>query len=243
VPEVVERSAARAADTLAAADVVRLEGVRKSFNVGTPVETEILHGIDLVLAAGEFCAVMGPSGSGKSTLLNIVGLLDRPTAGHLSICGEDTVLLDDTRLTQLRARRIGFVFQYHHLLGAFTALENVMLPMLGAAEFPNASMVERATELLDTVGLSNRRDNLATHLSGGEQQRVAVARALAMQPALLLADEPTGNLDTKSADVVFSLIHTINRTRGMAVLFVTHNPELAARCDRTIQVVDGRVVE
>jgi lipoprotein-releasing system ATP-binding protein len=243
VPEVVERIATPAAVTAASTAVVRLRGVRKSFNVGTPVETEILHGIDLTLGQGEFCAVMGPSGSGKSTLLNIVGLLDRPTAGSLSICGEDTVLLDDTRLTQLRARRIGFVFQYHHLLGAFTALENVMLPMLGAAEFPNATMVGRAAQLLDTVGLTHRRDNLATHLSGGEQQRVAVARALAMRPALLLADEPTGNLDTRSADVVFSLIHAINRAQGMAVLFVTHNPELAARCDRTIQVVDGRVVE
>ncbi|HEY2190414.1 MAG TPA: ABC transporter ATP-binding protein [Caldimonas sp.] len=223
--------------------VVQLEGVRKSFNIGTPIESEILHGIDLRLASGEFCSVIGPSGSGKSTLLNIVGLLDRPTAGRLSIRGDDTTTLDDAHLTRLRARRIGFVFQYHHLLGAFTALENVMLPMFAEAEFQNAAMVERATELLDTVGLSHRRDNLAGHLSGGEQQRVAVARALAMQPALLLADEPTGNLDTKSADVVFEQIHAINRAHGMAVLFVTHNPELARRCDRTIQVIDGRVVE
>jgi len=241
VPETLEVPSVRA-PPVAGIDAVRLEGVRKSFGVGSTLETEILHGIDLRLAPGEFCAVMGPSGSGKSTLLNIVGLLDRPTRGRLSICGDDTTQLDDAHLTRLRARRIGFVFQYHHLLGAFTALENVMLPMLAAAEFPNAAMVERATTLLDMVGLSHRRTNLATNLSGGEQQRVAVARALAMQPALLLADEPTGNLDTKSADNVFGLVREVNRAQGMAVLFVTHNPELARRCDRTIQVVDGRIV-
>jgi lipoprotein-releasing system ATP-binding protein len=223
--------------------VVRLQGVRKAFNVGTPVETEVLHGVDLMLPKGQFCAVMGPSGSGKSTLLNIVGLLDRPTGGHLRICGEDTVTLDDAALTRLRAHNIGFVFQYHHLLGAFTALENVVMPMLGDAGFANAAMVDRAGSLLERMGLAARRDNLATNLSGGEQQRVAVARALAMKPSLLLADEPTGNLDTKSADAVFELIRRVNRDEGMAVLFVTHNPVLAARCDRIIQVVDGRIVQ
>jgi lipoprotein-releasing system ATP-binding protein len=223
--------------------VVRLQGVRKAFNVGTPVETEVLHGVDLMLPKGQFCAVMGPSGSGKSTLLNIVGLLNRPTGGHLRICGEDTVTLDDAALTRLRAHNIGFVFQYHHLLGAFTALENVVMPMLGDAGFANAAMVDRAGSLLGRMGLAARRDNLATNLSGGEQQRVAVARALAMKPSLLLADEPTGNLDTKSADAVFELIRRVNRDEGMAVLFVTHNPVLAARCDRIIQVVDGRIVQ
>jgi lipoprotein-releasing system ATP-binding protein len=222
--------------------VVRLRGVRKSFNVGTPVETEILHGIDLTLRRGEFCAVMGPSGSGKSTLLNIVGLLDRPTAGELEIGGQPTTTLDEAALTRLRGHQIGFVFQYHHLLGAFTALENVMMPMLGAAGFANPAMLERAAQLLQLMGLSHRRDNLATNLSGGEQQRVAVARALAMKPSLLLADEPTGNLDTKSADTVFGLMHEVNREQGTAVLFVTHNPDLARRCDRIIEVVDGRVV-
>ncbi|MFO1273578.1 MAG: ABC transporter ATP-binding protein [Rubrivivax sp.] len=227
---------------MAESPVMRMEGVRKAFNVGTPVETEVLHGIDFSLAAGEFCAVMGPSGSGKSTLLNIVGLLDRPTAGRLAVCGQETTELDEAALTHLRAHRIGFVFQYHHLLGAFTALENVMMPMLGDAGFPNRAMVDRATALLDLMGLAHRRDNLATNLSGGEQQRVAVARALAMKPALLLADEPTGNLDTRSADTVFGLMRDVNRDQGTSVLFVTHNPLLAARCDRTIQVVDGRIV-
>ena len=222
--------------------VVELRAVRKAFNVGTPIETEVLHGIDLVLERGEFCAVMGPSGSGKSTLLNIVGLLDRPSAGSLRIDGVETTTLDDAALTRLRGHAIGFVFQYHHLIGAFSAIENVVMPMLGAAGFADRVMTERAAELLATVGLTHRRDNLATNLSGGEQQRVAVARALAMRPKLVLADEPTGNLDTKSADAVFELMRRVNREQGTTVLFVTHNGALARRCDRTIQVVDGRVV-
>jgi lipoprotein-releasing system ATP-binding protein len=221
--------------------VVALRGVRKSFNVGTSIETEVLHGIDLALRKGEFCAVMGPSGSGKSTLLNIVGLLDRPTVGTLSVCGEETTELDDRALTRLRGHNIGFVFQYHHLITAFTAIENVMMPMLGAAGFPNAKMRERAAELIEGVGLTPWKDNLAGNMSGGQQQRVAVARALAMAPSLLLADEPTGNLDTKSADGVFDLLRRFNREHGTAVLFVTHNAALAERCDKTIQVVDGRI--
>ena len=216
-----------------------MRGVRKAFNVGLPIETEVLHGIDLDLAHGEFCAVMGPSGSGKSTLLNIVGLLDRPTGGSLRIAGEETTDLDDRALTHLRGRSVGFVFQYHNLLSGFSALENVMMPMIGDAGFIGPGMVERACSLLESVGLSKWRDNLATNLSGGQQQRVAVARSLAMSPQLLLADEPTGNLDTKAADAVFALLRDANRQHGMAVLFVTHNAVLAQRCDRTIQVVDG----
>lgn len=221
--------------------MVQQRGVRKSYNVGSPNETEVLHGIDLTLGRGEFCAVMGPSGSGKSTLLNIVGLLDRPTQGLLSVCGEETTTLEDAALTRLRGHHIGFVFQFHHLLGAFTALENVMLPMLGAAGFPSPAMAMRAAELIESVGLTPWRDQLASHLSGGQQQRVALARALAMNPALLLADEPTGNLDTKSADAVFELLRRVNHECGTSVLFVTHNPALAARCDKTIMVVDGRI--
>ena len=190
--------------------VVQLQGVRKAFNVGTPFETEVLHGIDLTLHRGDFCAVMGPSGSGKSTLLNIVGLLDRPTSGTLRIGAEETTTLDDTELTRLRGHTIGFVFQYHHLITAFTALENVMIPMLGAAGFPNAAMRERAAQLIESVGLTPWKDNLAGHMSGGQQQRVSIARALAMNPAVLLADEPTGNLDTKSADAVFALLRKVS---------------------------------
>jgi lipoprotein-releasing system ATP-binding protein len=224
------------------ADVVTLQAVHKAFNVGTPMEAEVLHGISLHLPAGEFCAVMGPSGSGKSTLLNLVGLLDRPTSGQLAIAGQETTGLDDAALTRLRGETIGFIFQYHHLISAFSALENVMLPLLGQTGFPNPKMHRRAAELLDAVGLSAVAHQPANRLSGGQQQRVAVARALVMNPPLLLADEPTGNLDTKSADAVFALIQRFSRERGMGVLFVTHNPALAARCDRTIQVVDGRLV-
>ncbi len=220
--------------------VVQLRGVCKSFNVGTAIETEVLHGIDLTLLQGEFCAVMGPSGSGKSTLLNIVGLLDRPTSGTLQVCGAETTALDDRSLTRLRGHSIGFVFQYHHLLTAFTALENVMIPML-AAGLATQEMRTRAEQLIDSVGLSAWQDRLAGNMSGGQQQRVAVARALAMTPALLLADEPTGNLDTKSADAVFELLRRFNREHGTTVLFVTHNGALASRCDKTIQVVDGRI--
>ncbi len=223
--------------------MVQLRGVRKAFNRGTPFETEVLHGIDLTLQRGEFCAVIGPSGSGKSTLLNIVGLLDRPSTGTLQIAGEETTALDDKALTRLRGHTIGFVFQYHHLITAFTALENVMIPLLGAAGFPNAQMREHAAGLIDSVGLTPWKDNLAGNLSGGQQQRVAIARALAMNPAVLLADEPTGNLDTKSADAVFALLRKVNQEQGTTVLFVTHNPELARRCDKTIQVVDGLVIQ
>jgi lipoprotein-releasing system ATP-binding protein len=221
--------------------VVGLQGVRKAFNVGTGIETEVLHGIDLTLRRGDFCAVMGPSGSGKSTLLNIIGLLDRPTSGLLQMAGEETTLLADQALTRLRGHHIGFVFQYHHLISAFTALENVMMPMLGSAGFPNPEMRERAEALLESVGLTPWKNNMANNMSGGQQQRVSLARALAMNPALLLADEPTGNLDTQSAAAVFALLRRINQEQGTTVLLVTHNPELGRRCDKTIQVVDGLI--
>lgn len=219
-----------------------MQQVRKSFNSGLPNEVEILHGIDLTLHRGEFCAVVGPSGSGKSTLLNIVGLLDRPSQGTLAICGQATAALTDHELTRLRGHKIGFVFQFHNLLSAFSALENVMMPLLGDAGMPNQAMAERAAMLLASVDLTQWQNQPVSQLSGGQQQRVALARALAMNPALLLADEPTGNLDTKSADAVFELLRSVSKEEGMAVLFVTHNPELAAHCDRTITVIDGFVV-
>lgn len=221
---------------------VELKKVCKSFNVGKPNKIEILHNIHLQLGRGDFCAVMGPSGSGKSTLLNIIGLLDRPTSGQLIINGEETTQLDDHALTRLRGHAIGFVFQHHHLLSAFTALENVIMPMMGSNGFCTPEMTTRAKSLLDSVDLLPMRNQASGSMSGGQQQRVAVARALAMNPALLLADEPTGNLDTKSADVVFELLRRVSKEQGTSVLFVTHNPELAERCDKTIQVVDGQVV-
>ncbi len=159
------------------------------------------------------------------------------------MCGEETTSLDDQALTRLRGHNIGFVFQYHHLLTAFTAHENVMMPMLGNAGFPDEAMFLRAAELLESVGLTAWKDNLAGNMSGGQQQRVALARALAMNPALLLADEPTGNLDSKSADSVFDLLRSFNRDHGTTVLFVTHNVALANRCDKTIEVVDGLITK
>lgn len=222
--------------------LVQLTGVRKAFNVGTPIETEVLHGIDLTLRKGDFCAVMGPSGSGKSTLLNIIGLLDRPTSGQLMVCGEETTHMNDAALTHLRGHTIGFVFQYHHLLTAFTALENVMLPMMAAHGFATPAMRERAQALIASVGLTDWQNNRAGNMSGGQQQRISIARALAMNPQLLLADEPTGNLDSQSADGVFELLRQFNREHNTTVLFVTHNAEFAKRCDSIIQVVDGMVV-
>ncbi|MFG1188245.1 ABC transporter ATP-binding protein [Xanthobacter flavus] len=223
------------------ADVLVLDQIRKSYNVGTPVEVEVLHGIDLAIRPGEFVALMGPSGSGKSTLLNIIGLLDRPTSGRLLINGEDTTDLPDAALTKLRGHTIGFVFQYHYLISAFTAAENVMMPMLVDRGHPDREMEERAAELLDRVGLGKWRDNRATNMSGGQQQRVAVARALAMDPTLVLADEPTGNLDTASANAVFELMRQINRERSTTFLIVTHNMDLARQCDRIVEAVDGRI--
>jgi lipoprotein-releasing system ATP-binding protein len=223
------------------AEVLALDQIRKSYNIGSPVETEILHGIDLTLQAGEFVALMGPSGSGKSTLLNIIGLLDRPTSGDVTINGESTARLPDAALTALRGHTIGFVFQYHYLISAFTAAENVMMPMLVDHGRRTDEMQARANELLDDVGLTKWRDNRATNMSGGQQQRVAIARSLAMNPSLVLADEPTGNLDSVSADSVFELMRRINKARSTTFLIVTHNLELARRCDRIVDVVDGRL--
>jgi lipoprotein-releasing system ATP-binding protein len=222
-------------------EILRLEKVCKVYNVGQPTETEVLHDIDIEVDRGEFVALIGPSGSGKSTLLNIVGLLDRPTSGRLTIKGEDTAALGDTELTHLRGHTIGFVFQYHLLISAFTAKENIMMPILVDRGFPSPEIERRATQLLAQVGLAKFADNLATNMSGGQQQRVAVARALAMNPDLVLADEPTGNLDSKSADSVFGLMRQVNRDSGTSFLLVTHNLDLARRCDRIIEVVDGRV--
>ena len=222
--------------------IVRLDGIRKSYGVGSPVETEVLHGIDLRIDEGEFVALIGPSGSGKSTLLNIIGLLERPTAGRLEIAERDVAGLSETELTALRGRAIGFIFQFHHLLPAFTALENVMMPSIIAAGASDADGQRRAQELLARVGLAGAERKRPAELSGGMQQRVAIARALSLSPRLILADEPTGNLDTHSADAIFSLLREFNRDLRSACLIVTHDPRLAERCDRRITLVDGRVV-
>jgi lipoprotein-releasing system ATP-binding protein len=221
---------------------LQLSGLRKSYGSGTRVETEVLHGIDLVLGRGEFAALIGPSGSGKTTLLNLIGLLDRPNAGRIVLNGEDTGSLDESSLTRLRGRAIGFIFQYHYLLPAFTALENVMMPMLAARGRLDPVMRETAATLLERVGLTPWRDHRASDISGGQQQRVAIARALAMNPPLVLADEPSGNLDTENADAVFDLMRNVNETGGTTFLIVTHDPRLARRCDRIVELVDGRIV-
>ena len=221
--------------------VLRLSGIRKSYLSGES-ELEVLHGIDLTLQRGEFAALIGPSGSGKSTLLNLIGLLDRPTAGQLLIDGEETSTLPESSITKLRGQRIGFVFQHHCLIPAFTALENVMMPLLVERGRPDTAMRQRAAELLAEVGLADRQDYLTSRLSGGQQQRVAIARSLAMNPSLVLADEPTGNLDTHTADDIFALLREVNIREQTTFLIVTHDPRLAARCDRIIELVDGSIV-
>src|SRR5512138_2907826 len=229
------------AETAEPAPLLRLAGVTKDYVAG-PVVTPVLHGVDLTLRRGEFAALMGPSGSGKSTLLNLIGLLDRPTAGSIALDGTDTGGLDERALTRYRGRTVGFVFQFHHLLPEFSALENVMLPMMADRGRLDPSMVECATHLLAEVGLERLLSRRPSQLSGGQQQRVAVARALAMAPRLVLADEPTGNLDTRSADEIFALLRTFNRRAGVTFLVVTHDPRLADRCDRIVELVDGRIV-
>jgi len=208
---------------------------------GERVRTRALAGVDLILAQGEFAALTGPSGSGKSTLLNIIGLLDRPTSGRVILAGTDTSKLDGKALTALRARTLGFVFQFHHLLPAFTAVENVMLPAWADEGMPTREMRERAEAMLDAVGLSDRASYKTNDLSGGQQQRVAIARALVRRPALVLADEPTGNLDTASSDEIFELMRRFNRELNTTFLVVTHDPRIANRCQRIVEIVDGRV--
>ena len=223
-------------------DVLVLRDLRKSYNVGMSNEVEVLHGVDLTLGRGEFAALTGPSGSGKSTLLNLVGLLDAPTAGELYILEQPTRDMDDASRTALRGSAIGFVFQFHHLIEAFTALENIAMPWMVNHGRPGAPVLERARNLLADVGLAEHADKRPGALSGGQQQRVAIARALMSKPALLLADEPTGNLDTRTADVIFELLRRFSAEYGCAVLVVTHDTRLAARCDRIIELVDGRIV-
>jgi lipoprotein-releasing system ATP-binding protein len=221
--------------------LLALRAVRKTYNAGLPAEQEVLHGIDLVLQPGEFVALVGPSGSGKSTLLNIVGLLETLTTGSLRLQGEEVGTLDDAQLTLRRRSTLSFVFQFHHLLPAFTALENVTLPALMAEGAVSAARRAQAQALLAEVGLAGAGDKKPGQLSGGMQQRVAIARALLMRPALVLADEPTGNLDTASSDDVFRTLRRIHAEQGTAFVVVTHDPRLAARCDRLVELVDGRI--
>ena len=222
-------------------EVLRLEALRKSYNIAQPNEVEVLHGIDLCIERRDFAALIGTSGSGKSTLLNILGLLDKPSSGELYLLGQATSSMDDAGRTALRGNSIGFVFQFHHLIQAFTALDNVLMPLMLTRGKPDKFAIQQARELLAAVGLEKFANRKPNELSGGQQQRVAIARALITEPALLLADEPTGNLDTQTAAEVFELFHKVNRERDCAVLLVTHDPRLSANCDRTINLVDGRI--
>ena len=216
-----------------------VEGVVKAY--GEQVRTLALRGVDVTLDPGEFVALIGPSGSGKSTLLNIIGLLDRPTEGRVRLNGVDPAGLDEAALAALRGRSLGFVFQFHHLLPAFTTLENVMLPAWGDEGRPSAAARAQAAELLRAVGLGDRLGARPTELSGGQKQRVAVARALSRGAPLVLADEPTGNLDSATSAEVFALMRTFNRERGSTFLIVTHDPRIAGRCDRVIEIIDGHI--
>jgi len=200
-----------------------------------------LHGLNLRVMPGEFIALIGPSGSGKSTLLSIIGLLERMSSGTYRFQGEEVQGLDDNGLTMRRRNLLGFVFQFHHLLPAFTALENVTMPALMAEGRVSAAQRAKARELLDAVGLAQAMDKRPSQLSGGMQQRVAIARALVMEPPLVLADEPTGNLDTASSDEVFVQLRRMHAERGVSFVVVTHDPRLAARCDRLVELVDGRI--
>jgi len=222
--------------------VLRLSAIHKSYNIGKPIEAEILHGIDITVATGEFTALIGPSGSGKSTLLNIIGLLEPPTSGSVEIAGHVVSYRDDDVLTRLRSETLGFVFQFHHLLPAFSALENVLMPRLIKGEKITTAVREQALHLLDAVGLRAAESKKPSELSGGMQQRVAIARALAVKPALVLADEPTGNLDTKTAADIFVMLRKFNRDFGTSFLIVTHDPQLAATCDRRITLADGQII-
>ena len=227
---------------LDAVPLIELAGIQKRYNVGLPNEVEVLHGLSLSIGRGEFVALIGPSGSGKSTLLNILGLLERMTAGSYRVAGEEMNGLDDTALTLRRRSTLGFVFQFHHLLPAFSALENVTLPALMREGRVSPAQRERARAMLAAVGLGDAMGKRPFELSGGMQQRVAIARALVLEPPLVLADEPTGNLDTASADEVFALMRRMHAELNTSFLVVTHDPRLAARCDRVLEMLDGRLV-
>lgn len=220
--------------------MLQLQGVTKVFGV-EPYATRVLERVDLVLRAGETLAVLGPSGSGKSTLLNLIGCLDRPTSGRILIDGLDTTGLDDNALTEVRRRRVAIIFQFYNLLPTLSAVENVALPRLldGARD---RDVRRRATDLLERVGLSHRLTHRPEELSGGEMQRVAIARALMSEAPLLLADEPTGNLDTVTALAVMELLTSTARAEGLTLVLVTHDPNVAALADRHVTIRDGRLV-
>ncbi len=214
--------------------MIELQGIQKTYNMGK-IEVSALRGIDMKIDRGEFVAIMGPSGSGKSTLLNIIGLLDSPTSGRIFIDGIDVSSLDEDKRADMRLKKLGFVFQFFSLLKELNAVENVALPMM-----MDDRKGEQALPLLELVGIGNRATHFPSELSGGQQQRVAIARALVNKPAILLADEPTANLDTESSNQIVSLFRDLNK-KGQTIIMVTHEPELGEKADRIIRIKDGKI--
>ena len=220
--------------------VLELTSIQKSFSKGSSNKIEVLKGIDLQLFPGEIVALVAPSGAGKSTLLQIAGLLDKPLSGKIFIDGQEIQNEGDTQLTMIRRREIGFVYQFHHLLPEFSSRENIDLPQL-ANGFPSKDAQRRSNELLDLVNLANRSDHRPAELSGGEQQRIAICRALANKPKIILADEPTGNLDQNTTLSVFESLLKIVKKTNLAALIATHNLDLARRMDRVVELIDGKI--
>jgi putative ABC transport system ATP-binding protein len=221
--------------------LIELRNLSKTYDLGE-VKVEALKRVSLDIHEGEFVALIGPSGSGKSTLMNTIGCLDRPTAGSYRLADEEVAGLNADQLAQVRNRRIGFIFQNFNLLARTTALENVEVPLLYNPAVPRGDRRKRATEMLERVGLGNRLDHGPNQLSGGQQQRVAIARALINQPAILLCDEPTGNLDTRTSREIMALFRQLNETEGLTVILVTHDLEVARRAKRALVLIDGEVV-
>jgi len=220
--------------------VLELASIKKSFSKGSSNKIEVLKGIDLQLFPGEIVALVAPSGAGKSTLLQIAGLLDKPLSGKIFIDGQEIQSKSDNQLTMIRRREIGFVYQFHHLLPEFSSRENIDLPQL-ANGFPSKDAQRRSNELLDLVNLANRSNHRPAELSGGEQQRIAICRALANKPKIILADEPTGNLDQNTTLSVFESLLNIVKKTNLAALIATHNLDLARRMDRVVELIDGKI--
>lgn len=221
--------------------LIEIHGIRKSYYIGKPNELEILHGIDLTVYPGEFVAIVGESGSGKSTLMNIIGVLDKPTSGEYTLDGVNIHDAKDNQLADIRNRKIGFVFQTYNLIGRQSALKNVELPMLYAG-VPGGERTRRAKEWLERVGMGERMKHQPNELSGGQKQRVAIARAMVNEPALILADEPTGALDSQTSRTVMDLFHEMHNTYHKTIVLITHNPELADECERVLTLRDGLIV-
>ena len=222
--------------------IIKLQNIVKKFYIGEPNELEILHGISLEVEDGEFVAIVGPSGSGKSTLMNMIGALDRPTSGDYFIDGIDVGKADDEELSDIRNQKVGFVFQTYNLIPKVNALKNIELPMLYAGT-DRQTRIKRSEELLELVGMSDRAKHLPEELSGGQKQRVAIARAMANDPAIILADEPTGALDSKTGRMVMDIFHKLNKEKHKTIVLITHSEELAEETDRIISLKDGEIVD